>query len=131
MTEPSEPSIDVKETVRRPKPVRRRRFLAMVLCAIVLYWYGSALYQRLTWAWYWADNIQGFVAYGCHDAVKIPLKLPASARPTGEKAEPILNVAELGNVPVVRNTDVFNAVVNGYTAQDRALLQAIANKLGV
>ena len=34
---------------------------------MALYWYGSALYQRLTSAWYWAHDIEGFVAYGAHE----------------------------------------------------------------
>ncbi|MFM6127278.1 MAG: WD40 repeat domain-containing protein [Sphaerospermopsis kisseleviana] len=41
--------------------------MAIVICAGALYWYGSALYQRLTRTWYWAHNIQGFVAYGAHE----------------------------------------------------------------
>ncbi|GEM_PF-2376562 len=55
------------ETGRQRRPVRWRRIMAMVACAIALYWYGSALYQRLTWEWYWAHNIQGFVGYGAHE----------------------------------------------------------------
>lgn len=67
MTESSEPSANATEIVRQRKPTRWRRIVAMVICAIALFWYASALYQRLAWPWHWAHNIQGFVAYGAHE----------------------------------------------------------------
>lgn len=67
MTGSSGSSANAAERSRQREPVRWRRIMAMIICAIVLYWYGSALYQRLTWEWYWADSIRGFVGYGAHE----------------------------------------------------------------
>ena len=67
MTVSSETPAVTTEAVRQRKPVRRRRIIAAVICAGALLWYGSALYQRLTSAWYWSHNVQGFVAYGAHE----------------------------------------------------------------
>lgn len=67
MTETPEPPAVATEMARKRKPIRWRRIMAAVICAGALLWYGAALYQRLTWAWYWASNVQGFVAYGAHE----------------------------------------------------------------
>lgn len=67
MTETPGPPDAAAGTAHQPKtPVRWRQVIAAIICAGVLLWYGIALYQRLTWAWYWTDSIQGFVAYGAH-----------------------------------------------------------------
>lgn len=67
MAEPPETSAVATGAVRQREPIRLRWIMAMAIFAVALYWYGSVLYQRLTWAWYWAHNVQGFVAYGAHE----------------------------------------------------------------
>lgn len=53
-------------------PFRWRRILVLIICTAVLYWYGSSLYRRVTSAWYWANNVQGFVSYGAHEDLCSP-----------------------------------------------------------
>jgi WD40 repeat protein len=67
MAEPSDTSAVATGAVRQAKPVRWRRIAAAVICAGVLFLFGPALYKRLTWAWYWADDVWGFVGYGTHE----------------------------------------------------------------
>ncbi len=58
---------DATERSRLPKRLLGRHIAVVVICAIVSYWYGSALYRRFSRTWYVAHNIQGFVAYGYHE----------------------------------------------------------------
>jgi hypothetical protein len=56
------------EMARQYRRKRRRWRVAIVVCACALFWYGTALRQRLTYTWQLAHVIRGFVGYGHHEA---------------------------------------------------------------
>lgn len=63
---------DTTERSPLPRRLLGRQIAVVVICAIVSYWYGFTLYQRLTRTWYVTHNIQGFVAYGYHEVESSP-----------------------------------------------------------
>lgn len=88
-------SDNLAKSTRLSGRIQPSRVFVAIVSIVLLYWCGSRLYQRLTSVWYWAQNIQGFVAYGYHEDLYSP-DATRVAITRGERCK-ILNLAS-GNV---------------------------------